>query len=290
VAPLYWMVTTLSLMKWIAKYFHPGLGILQPATLNLPYLLASFFFIPVHDAAGGIVPFLAVGWTLSFEMFFYALFALALWLRTNVSYFLMPIMIGLSTIGIFRHDSWPAITVFANTLLLEFLAGLLLARYVTRGGTIPIFFALPAGVAGALFLLLKHFQQVPDKLRGLVWGFPAFLIVLAAVSVERRYGNLWPRFVLFLGDASYSLYLIHILVLDAMTRVLHHVHVLQMGRVGLQDEIITLAVDLISSIAAAILMHLYIENPMTEYLRKRWLHENRRLAQALPKPVMPIPF
>jgi peptidoglycan/LPS O-acetylase OafA/YrhL len=290
VVPLYWMVTALFLAESLAKYLYPGLGAVRPATLGLPYLLASFFFIPAHNSVGVVGPLLAVGWTLNFEMFFYVLFAIGLWFKTNVSQFLVPIMVGLSAIGLFRHDSWPAFTVLASTMLLEFLAGLLLARYVTRGGTISMVFAIPAGIAGALFLLLKHFEQVPDRLRGFVWGIPALLIVLAAVSVEERYGKLWPRFVLFMGDASYSLYLIHLPVLNAMTRVLRHAHVLQMGRVRVQDEMVTVAVDLALSIAVAVVVHLYVENPMTEYLRKNWLHENRKLVQAVPIPIRPAPI
>ena len=46
-----------------------------PTTWNT---IASFLFLPSADRAGFVEPVLAVGWTLSFEMLFYVVFAAAL--------------------------------------------------------------------------------------------------------------------------------------------------------------------------------------------------------------------
>ena len=79
IVPLYWIFTLVMLAKILAVKVHPGLG-RDVVHLQTPigYVLASLFFIPYRNSQGDIAPVLAVGWTLSFEMLFYLLFALAL--------------------------------------------------------------------------------------------------------------------------------------------------------------------------------------------------------------------
>jgi peptidoglycan/LPS O-acetylase OafA/YrhL len=66
----------------MATAFKVALLVAMPAlafsTMLTPWhVISSFLFIP-DDTLGPVV---MVGWTLSFEMLFYALFATALWLR-----------------------------------------------------------------------------------------------------------------------------------------------------------------------------------------------------------------
>ncbi len=73
VAPIYWLLTTLMLAG----------SLIAPSLLNVPtgglgHIVASYLFIPDARGAGEMRPVLALGWTLNYEMFFYALFSLAL--------------------------------------------------------------------------------------------------------------------------------------------------------------------------------------------------------------------
>jgi peptidoglycan/LPS O-acetylase OafA/YrhL len=81
---------------------------------------------------GLIAPILMVGWTLSYEMFFYLLFAIALSLKIRPIRFLIPCMIALSCVGVFYRESWPTLMVLLKPISLEFLGGVLLAHVVTR--------------------------------------------------------------------------------------------------------------------------------------------------------------
>ncbi len=78
VVPPYWLATTLKLGALVAV----------PATVLHAELapgstIASYFFLPTHNIDGKVQPLLGVGWTLLFEMLFYLLFTLALFLRVN---------------------------------------------------------------------------------------------------------------------------------------------------------------------------------------------------------------
>jgi exopolysaccharide production protein ExoZ len=51
---------------------------------NLTTLLGSLFFIPTENPSGiGVFPLYTLGWTLNFEMFFYAVLAICLLLRVG---------------------------------------------------------------------------------------------------------------------------------------------------------------------------------------------------------------
>lgn len=71
VVPMYWLVLALVVgMRMahghlVSQYF-------------IPNTLLSFLFVPSEIADGAIFPPIVVGWTLNFEMFFYAVFAVSL--------------------------------------------------------------------------------------------------------------------------------------------------------------------------------------------------------------------
>ena len=64
--------------------------------------------------------------------------------------------------------------------------------------------------ASLLALISTIVWQSDIGYRAIVWGAPAFGIVVSAVLYEKFHSNIrWPRVLLRLGDSSYSLYLTH---------------------------------------------------------------------------------
>ena len=125
VAPLYWLVTTALVT----------LTVLAPNLLNTVKptpgtTLMSLLFIP-HLSIGnpGMVwPILVPGWTLNYEMFFYALFALSLF-APHPLVLLLSILAALVAFG---QASWavadPILTTYTSPLLLEFAVGACIGR------------------------------------------------------------------------------------------------------------------------------------------------------------------
>jgi exopolysaccharide production protein ExoZ len=131
-------------------------------------------------------------------------------------------------------------------MLLEFLAGVIIGSMVVHKVRFSVPVAAILGAIGAAVILIPYrnlfgFRIVSDTsgLRVLLWGLPAALIVFCIVALEDRFGTIWPKWMLLIGDASYSLYLIHILVLCLVIRALEYQKVLLPGIVQVQDEIIT---------------------------------------------------
>lgn len=98
----------------------------------------------------------------------------------------------------------------------------------------------------------------------LTWGIPAFAIVAGAVSLEPFVAPNLPRWLLTLGDASYSIYLSHGFVLPAFG--------LLFGRVfspGAWTEGLTVILCLLVSSIVGWVVFVLIESPMLRVLRRR---------------------
>ena len=75
IVPVYWVVTILLFA--IVMYGFKPVGIMR---MQPDWLAKSLLFIP-FDRDGRVEPIISVGWTLNYEMFFYLLFALGLFVR-----------------------------------------------------------------------------------------------------------------------------------------------------------------------------------------------------------------
>ena len=73
IVPLYWLYTSVMLVLVLLPFT------LKNQVFSGWYTVASYLFIPVLNPASGLdLPLLAPGWTLSYEMYFYLIFALLL--------------------------------------------------------------------------------------------------------------------------------------------------------------------------------------------------------------------
>ncbi|MGF7180816.1 peptidoglycan/LPS O-acetylase OafA/YrhL [Tunturiibacter psychrotolerans] len=268
--PLYWIVSLVYLLKvTIVRWYPRFAGTGQHVQTPLGYIVSSFLLIPYRDSLGHIQPLLNVGWTLSFEMFFYLLFALALALRVRVAYFLTPIMSILVVAGTFHGAHWPAILlVLTDPMLLEFLAGVLLGQLVIQGVRLNV-------ATSALLLIVApmlFFFAPRTPIRVLQWGVPAALLVSAFVMLEDRFEGLWPRWALLLGDASYSLYLSHFLVLIVLAKRM--VKISTLTSTHLKGEIASVLIMSCCATLVSIVLYRVVEQPINRKLRRSLLTES----------------
>ncbi len=217
IAPLYYLFTTLMVLALLTAP-----GAVKDTGLSPGQILGSYLFFPTERADGRIAPVLSPGWTLNYEMAFYAALSACLMLKRPfaalTAVFCAAALLGAiwSPEGLFEGAaSGPikAAWVFAtNPICLEFLFGMGLARLWpgrrAHGGA-----ALAMGLSGAVLLILLDATTLP---RFVAAGLPATLIVasvtLAAPKVR------WP--LQGIGDASYAIYLSHRFSLRVLTLVL----------------------------------------------------------------------
>ena len=273
VVPLYWLMTSLVLVG----------AVLAPELLNMPIggvdvAVGSYLFVPVLRAGGEIRPVLGQGWTLDYEMFFYALFAMAMLLPRRAGLAsLAVVLIGLVLIGRFAHPSLVAFGVWTDGLLLEFLFGLAIGLAQETGSKL----GARAAVVGVMVGIVSAIAFGPAcrAIGGVpAWldqGLPAAAIVGACVLGPRWRPSQGILMLAAIGDASYSLYLCHPFV----------VRLLRNAWLALLPTTVPLGVELalgcLASVAAALLLHRGVEAPMT-----LWLQNHSRLARSVPRPVI----
>ena len=255
IVPLYWGLTLLLYAGW-------ALAKTPPAFADL---LKSLLFIPhISARTGEINPLLIVGWTLNFEMFFYALFAASLFFskawRAPV---LFVAMAGLVATGLLLlPGDGPVQKVYTSPLIIEFALGCLLGIFYQRGTMPRPSVGGSVGCAGLLLLLATDGSAADlSTVRLLHWGLPAFLIVIGALSFEPLQKP--QSFLMLLGAASYSVYLVHPIVIAALKDA---TLVIGIGSVDLSSGFILLAIT--ASISVGIIVYWLVESPVSSILKK----------------------
>ena len=266
VVPLYWLVTGLYLAVVLAR---PGLVAAEGAP-GPAYVAASFLFWPALRPDGTAQPLYGLGWTLEFEMAFYALFALFLGLGRRAAVAAVAGALGALVLLRALVPGLPMPLAFwSEPVILEFAfgAGLGLAR--AEGLRLSGVVRAACALAGLLLLALvaRSIGEPGGFARPLTQGLPAALLVAAAaLGPSRPAGEAPSRLLLGLsavGDASYALYLIHPFVLRAAREAL-----LRSGAASLLGPEACLWLMLALTVPAALAVHRLIERPMTRRARR----------------------
>lgn len=199
VVPLYW---TITLVLFVVVLLWPWL--FHTTAANPMHLVRSLLFIE-H------IPLLQVGWTLNYEMFFYALATVCLWLRWRIPVLILGLFATFVVGQIFGG-------VLSDSRVLEFVLGILVFEATRRKWTLPAWLALLGALVGFAFIIGAEIRD-PSAAPFLRFGLPAALIVWSAISLERFVVGWLATALVLLGDASYALYLTHSFVVEAFRRV-----------------------------------------------------------------------
>lgn len=263
IVPLYWSITALFLGVMAAT---PSL--VSTSWPSLAEIFSSYFFIPYLRPGEEVMqPVYRLGWTLDYEMFFYVAFACVLGLRMNRALaVLSAFFIGLTIAGLLLRPAPGVFFFWSNPIILEFIMGAWigyarLSNFRISGAS-AAGLAL-AGIAGFALQVASGFDA-HGAWRPLLWGAPAAAIVAAATLFPwdvsaRAWGP-----VIFLGDASYALYLSHPIALRMLSPL--------WTRYGLAEHFGDAAYVVAAFVPMpliACLIYARFEKPLTKALRTR---------------------
>ncbi|EKR8134595.1 acyltransferase [Escherichia coli] len=199
--------------------------------------------IPLHLNYASIAPYfnynvLYVAWTITYELIFYAVFLLAMVInhkyRGLVCIILLSVMftlvrvytgdgitfdaksnIDISHLGIFT----PIASVLSSPVILNFILGMLsytFYKLLVKNPIKSIHFKIPM-ILLILSCILFLFSDSVLKGHGpLKWGMVSFMLITTITLYEDFFGIRKVNGWLFLGDISYSLYMVHPIVLWLM--------------------------------------------------------------------------
>jgi len=255
VVPMYWLATVL---------FAAARTIEHSGTVNgalVSEVVQSLLFIPHFSTEfpEHVWPYLVPGWTLNLEMFFYAIFAIGLLVRRPLPV-VVGVMVSLVIVGaVFRpHDAiW---ATYTKPLLIEFVGGVLIARLTLRELSGRWAVLLPIGglliAASAFFSVYRLFA----------WGVPGMMMVLGAVVLEKHGRLPRLRWLSYLGDASYSIYLFQFFAIAPILTVVTKLHL-----PGMVAFSLAMVLGTAGSIVLGLVAHQLLERPLL-----RWLSRHRR--------------
>jgi exopolysaccharide production protein ExoZ len=267
VVPLYWLCT-------IALF---ALALAVPQLMgatrgDASELLKSLLFVPFVKSNGNVHPLLYLGWTLNYEMMFYGLFALALVLAPRRAHAAaVGALLTLFTLGQVVDFDNVALKFWTAPIIIEFVYGIA-AYHVWRSGVLARLPALAAVLIAIGAWLLMAGWRADETTRAWQYGLPATAVFLATLSLERRWHV--PALWLLIGNASYSLYLTHAYVIQALQKKVMPLDTFAPTKVALM--VVTVAL----CCAFAVACFRLIERPSNLWLRRGLLRPRRVLNPA----------
>ncbi len=269
ILPLYYLMTfaTFALLLIFPSMF-------EQTKADPVFLIKSLLFIPFDIGGGVLQPLVRIGWTVNSEMFFYLLFFVAFKISHKYRGLICSVLLGIVVLlSEVLPLSFAPLTFYGNPVMLEFAMGIL-CYYIAYGiynlnekkkitkwslaVVLPIFVLLFAGLT-----LTKTGVNILGFRRLLFWGIPAVVLVLCAFVTE--FCIKIPKVLVFLGNISFSLYLIHYYPIMFLDRKVFDFSVCTLY------SVIGVIVGTAVCVACAYVSYLVIEKAFTIWLRKKLL-------------------
>lgn len=250
--PLYWLTLVFILLVH-------SIGFLKDKDITLVSFALDAALLPTDD------PLLSISWTLTYEIFFYLIFATTLRLRSmSLSLVLSTGLIIVALVGGRLLPEGALRGFLTYNVMIEFCLGMGLAFAFLKWPNMPLpktwmVAPLMAMVAAVPWLVVHDEGYAPEP-RALLWGLPCVAIVACAIRGQSV--RSWVmRPILLLGGASYAIYLLHPLALLIYGYVM---------REGLAPSWSWAALGCLTftvSIGAGIAAHVLLERPVMRWLR-----------------------
>jgi peptidoglycan/LPS O-acetylase OafA/YrhL len=266
IVPLYWLCTTgvVLLLAFFPRLF-------TTVAFDWRAVVSSYLFLLSRNSTGFIGTVLQTGWTLCFEFYFYLVFALLLfWPRKFFWFASAAIFAGGIGLGNLSGNLPPWATVATDPILLEFYFGTVIGLLFIKGVTVtrPLSFI-------AIIIAIAAIGMTGNVIQGgwtrvVCWGLPGAAILIGAVSLERT-GLTVPRFLVALGNSSYSLYLTHPFVLPVFGKLGFAWHV--------SEKVSPFTFGLLAFVTSLFVGHAvyrFVERPAIRLLSKAWAIPDER--------------
>ncbi len=255
--PIYWLYSTVLV---ILLALHVGEAAALPSGWR--DWVSTYFLIRLTNAN----PPIGAAWTLFHEVFFYALFGLAI-LNRRLGLAVAAVLI-LATLWFFNYSDGDQRTPFNDYLSawnLDFVLGIGAYFLIARIGALTARLLCLGGAVGFIALLWLDTSGVAFVAYPLLYALCFAALLSGCVHWEQSRAtapSLW--LLALLGDASYSLYLTHQIFESVFAKI-----VLKLAGGGAIDPHILYLVILGATAAAGCLVYLGIERPLLARLRSR---------------------
>lgn len=270
IIPLYWSI---FLPLLFIRLIIPDVG--HSEDLHVNRVFTSLFLIPQSE-----LPILGVAWTLSYELFFYFLFGVAIWNKRfglAVGVVLAGLCVAVPFMVSAENLPFP-LRFILSPYNLEFGFGVIAAVLFTRGkqnfswGAI----ALMVGLGVALYGI-GHLVSFDMLKRAALWGGGGALLTYVACvfgGLIDPAKHIWARFAEMVGSSTYSIYLVHYPLLVACSKFF--------DKFLPNYPVTCMLIGIFGSIAAGMVTYYIIEAPQQKAIGRyiKGLQERKKAALA----------
>jgi exopolysaccharide production protein ExoZ len=253
--PLYWIIV-IPLIPML--FLFPAIGA-QGNETDLSVIINSVLLIPNETP-----PFLGVAWTLTHEIKFYLIFGLSIILLKPKYSFPLILIWSLISLAQFAkvvnfNDGFYLKFIFSGYNL-EFILGMIAAylfiNYKPRFNWVIVI----VGAIGFILAGINGELKIMPIDSVITYGLSAFLLILGSARLDSESKVKIPKVFLYLGEASYSIYLTHYPVIVVLFKVF--------TVIGLGESILLYVIPLIALIVGC-LFHTIIEKPLLKFFRNK---------------------
>ncbi len=179
---------------------------------KLPSLdIVGSFWLTNIDMYKLILP---ISWSLGYELYFYFLFLFTFFISIDRLRYIIPTLFGsLVLISILVEIGIAQDSFFYSSSLLEFFGGVLLYQFreYLMG---RLFLVISIAVVVVAYYYTIEYELKNGLYRVASFGVGAIFLTLAFLIIEYRGLYSANRYAIALGDASYTLYLSHIIIIN----------------------------------------------------------------------------
>lgn len=261
VAPLYWIATTIYVIKLWIQGVHP----------SATEFLYSLFFIPYISENNLMRPVLGQGWSLNYEMFFYCLFGVALLMQTRWRILFMSlILLILMALKNYEFISLQgpllerSLYLLSSNYLLYFFIGIFIAALKEGLHSLHVNISLPlkwsftlSSMLLGIYILLEIYIRPEPVVSEILIATTCSLCLVFCV-LERKFigrAGRFERLIELAGNASYSTYLFHGFLMGPLATLIAIAH--------LKVSLLFFAILMIFVCTfAGILIYRYLEQPL----------------------------
>ncbi|MGL4323114.1 MAG: acyltransferase family protein [Beijerinckiaceae bacterium] len=285
IVPLYWLMTTVLLV--VMALLPSALASGAPPFSEV---VKSYVFIPYARMDQPFMqPVFKLGWTLNYEMFFYAVFAVVILLPMRRAVMAVAmIFIAIAGAGLLFRPVADVLRFWSHPIILEFVWGAVIALAVARGMQLPrgaAWAMMGLGLAGFAAWFLSGLDP-HGALRPFVWGLPAALMVAGAAFMLSSTDGPLKRVMVGLGDASYAIYLVHPFIIRLLRLILERT-----GWAEAVPDAVYMALAMALTLVASLLLYRWFEKPLTRWMQRAFGVASRQgLHTGHPAPSNPAPI
>ncbi|MEH2242010.1 acyltransferase family protein [Nostoc sp.] len=273
VYPLYW---TILATKILISLFNTNKDSIYQRSAD--EIVKAFLLLP-QDRSILESTFIGVSWTLSYEVFFYCIFGLLILKNTKITQSIICAWIIGITLNLFH-----LLPIGENFILgfifdqhnLEFVLGCLAAYTISK---YQFKFASSLIYASIFMLLISVINtkygefDVSGVYSLIAYGIPFTLLIIGSVYLEISKIIKIPPILVYIGNASYSIYLTHGFFLSNTSKIftkftekLNILHLIQNPSIYYN---VSAFIIVVIGVAMGCVIHSYVEKPLITNLRKK---------------------